>query len=218
MRIILLGPPGAGKGTQADILSAHYNIAHIATGDLLREEVDNDTPLGQKAKEYMRKGELVPDSLVIEMVLKRLENPDTENGFILDGFPRNINQARELSAGLKDKKIEIDLTIYLKTSEEVIIKRLSGRRICRNCRAVYHVVNVPPKVEGVCDRCGGELYQRVDDVPQTIKKRLMVYEQETASLIDFYKGLDKLYVASGDIDARKLFHNLTEVFRKKIIA
>ncbi|MCK5306196.1 MAG: adenylate kinase [Candidatus Omnitrophica bacterium] len=218
MRIILLGPPGAGKGTQADILSDHYNIAHIATGDLLREEVDNDTALGQKAKEYMRKGELVPDSLVIKMVLKRLENPDTKNGFILDGFPRNINQARELSAGLKDKKIEIDLTVYLETSEEVIIKRLSGRRICRSCRAVYHIVNVPPKVEGVCDRCGGELYQRVDDNSQTIKKRLMVYEQETASLIDFYKGLDKLYVASGDIDAQQLFHNLTEVFGKKIAA
>lgn len=215
MRIILLGPPGAGKGTQADILSRHYNILHLATGDLLREEVKRNTNLGQQAKEYMHKGELVPDNIVIDMVINRLEIQDAESGFILDGFPRNVNQAKELDKKLKESNKEIDLAIYLETSEDVIVKRLSGRRICKNCQAVYHIINIPPKIENVCDKCQGELYQREDDKPQTIKNRLKVYKKETSALIGYYKDIDKLYLTSGDLEAQTLFNNLSKVFAVK---
>jgi len=215
MRIILLGPPGAGKGTQADILQKHYKTAHISTGDILREQVKENTDLGIKAKEYMDKGELVPDSIVIKMVIDRIGKEDTGRGFILDGFPRNVNQAEELDKKLKENNKEIDLAVYLKTSEDVIIKRLSGRRICKSCQAVYHIINMPPKKEGICDKCGGPLYQREDDRLKTIKNRLKVYKEESAELIDYYRDIDKLYVISGDLEAQALFNKLTEVFGKK---
>lgn len=215
MRLILLGPPGAGKGTQAHILSGYYNIPHISVGDILREQVKENTDLGNKAKKYMEKGELVPDSIVINMVIERVQRLDAGSGFILDGFPRNVNQAEELDKVLKSNSKEIDLTIYLKTSEDVIIQRLSGRRICKNCQAVYHIKNMPPKEDGICDKCGDELYQREDDKPETIKKRLKVYQQESQGIIDYYKNTNKLYVISGDLSAEALFDKLKEVFTKK---
>jgi adenylate kinase len=217
MRLILLGPPGAGKGTQANILSRRYHIPHISTGDILREQVKEGTDLGKKAKNYMDKGELVPDNLVIKMVIERLEQKDAQRGFILDGFPRNVNQAKELDGELKKKDKDIDLAIYLKTSENIIIKRLSGRRICKQCQAVYHITNMPPKKEGICDKCQGKLYQREDDKPQTVKNRLRVYQEETSDLIDYYRNEDKLYVTSGNLDADALYEKLVEVFKNKEI-
>lgn len=218
MRLVLLGPPGAGKGTQAEILSEHYGILHIATGDLLREEVKNSTELGRQAQGYMNKGELVPDEIVIRMVLNRLDSDEAEKGFILDGFPRNVNQAKELDNKLKDIDKELDIVVYLETAEDVIVERLSGRRICKNCGAVYHVKNRPPRKEGVCDKCGGELYQRQDDEPETIKNRLQVYRKQTESLIDYYRDQGRLSVVSGDIDAQELFNGLKELFKQKSIA
>ena len=218
MRIVLLGPPGAGKGTQAAILTDHYKVLHLATGDLLREEVAKVSELGLKAKGYMEKGELVPDELVIDMVINKLNSPEAEKGFILDGFPRNVAQAEAFGKRLVEKIINLDSVIYLETSEDIIVKRLSGRRICRACGAVYHVVNIPPKVKGVCDKCGGELYQRKDDTIETIKNRLEVYNQQTAALIDYYKKENKLFIVSGDVDARELFTKIQEYFKKQNIA
>ncbi len=217
MRIVLLGPPGAGKGTQAAILTDHYKVLHLATGDLLREEVAKVSELGLKAKGYMEKGELVPDELVIDMVINKLNSPEAEKGFILDGFPRNVAQAEAFGKRLVEKIINLDSVIYLETSEDIIVKRLSGRRICRACGAVYHVVNIPPKVKGVCDKCGGELYQRKDDTIETIKNRLEVYNQQTAALIDYYKKENKLFIVSGDVDARELFTKIQEYFKKQNI-
>jgi len=215
MRIILLGPPGAGKGTQADILSKHYKIPHISSGDILRKEVKDNTELGQEAKRYMEKGELVPDDIVIEMVIKRIENEDAKKGFILDGFPRNVNQAKELDKELSSAHKEIDLTVYLETSEEVIIDRLAGRRICKNCQAVYHIKNMPPEKDDICDRCGGRLYQRKDDKPQTIRNRLKIYRNEIQALMDYYKDSNKLYIVSGDLSAKALFDKLIKIFSEK---
>jgi len=215
MRIILLGPPGAGKGTQADILSKHYKIPHISTGDILREQVKDNTELGQEAKGYMQKGELVPDNIVIKMVIKRIENEDAKRGFILDGFPRNVNQAKELDRELSSSHKEIDLAVYLETSERVIVDRLAGRRICKDCQAVYHIKNMPPEKDGICDRCGGKLYQREDDRPQTIRNRLKVYKNEIQTLMDYYKDSNKLYIVSGDLSAKALFNRLIKVFSEK---
>jgi len=217
MRIVLLGPPGAGKGTQAAILTDHYKVLHIATGDLLREEVDRESELGLKAKGYMEKGELVPDELVIDMVINKLNSEEAKKGFILDGFPRNVAQAEAFSKRLDEKNINLDSVIYLETSEDIIIKRLSGRRICKTCGAVYHIVNMPSKVEDICDKCGGDLYQRKDDTIETIKNRLQVYNQQTAALIDYYKQEDKLFMVSGDLDAQELFAKLQGYFKKKNI-
>ncbi len=217
MRIVLLGPPGAGKGTQAAILTDYYKVLHLATGDLLREEVAKASELGLKAKGYMEKGELAPDELVIDMVINKLNSPEAEKGFILDGFPRNVAQAEAFGKRLAEKSINLDNVIYLETSEDIIVKRLTGRRICRACGAVYHVVNIPPKVKGVCDKCGGELYQRKDDTIETIKNRLKVYNQQTAALIDYYKKEDKLFMVSGDVDTRELFTKLQEYFKKQNI-
>ncbi|HDM37878.1 MAG TPA: adenylate kinase [Candidatus Omnitrophica bacterium] len=215
MWIILLGPPGAGKGTQADILSKHYKIPHISTGDILRKQVKDNTELGQEAKKYMQVGELVPDDIVIKMVIKRIEERDAERGFILDGFPRNVNQAKELDRRLSSSHKEIDLAVYLETSEEVIVDRLAGRRICKDCQAVYHIKNMPPKKDGICDRCGGKLYQREDDKPQTIRNRLKVYKNEIQTLLDYYKDSNKLYIVSGDLSAKALFNKLIKVFSEK---
>jgi adenylate kinase len=218
MRIVLLGPPGAGKGTQAAILTDFYKVLHLATGDLLREEVAKGSTLGLEAKGYMEKGELVPDTLVIDMVINKLDSKEAQKGFILDGFPRNVSQAEAFGKRLDENKINLDAVIYLETSEDVIVKRLSGRRVCKKCGAVYHTINMPSKVEGICDKCGGQLYQRKDDTVETIKNRLDVYNQQTAALIDYYKKEGKLFMVSGDMDAQKLFSELKEFFTKQNIA
>lgn len=198
MRIILLGPPGAGKGSQAKILGKLLNLTHISTGDILRENVTKDTNLGKKAADFMNKGMLVPDELVTQMLIQRVNQPDTKNGFILDGYPRNINQAKALDELLEKRDTRIDLVIYLDTSLKVIIERLSGRLVCKYCGANFHIKNMPPKLQGICDNCGGRLYQRSDDNEETIKRRLEVYNKETSSLISYYEGRRKLHRISAD--------------------
>jgi adenylate kinase len=196
--IILLGAPGAGKGTQAVMLSEKLKITQVASGDLFRQALQKETELGKKAKVYMEKGQLVPDEITIQMVLERLSSPDLKNGAILDGFPRNIKQAEALDKAMAAGKKKIDKVVYIKVSEKELLKRLSGRWICRNCQAPYHEVDSPPKAKGKCDRCGGELYQRADDNTETVKKRLKVYFAETMPLIDYYKKAGKLLEIEGE--------------------
>lgn len=218
MRLILLGPPGAGKGTQAHILSNHFAIPHISTGDLLREAIKLNKPVGNRAKSFMEKGELVPDEIVVEIVTDRIREKDAAYGFILDGFPRTVAQAEALDKSLIGLKIKIDLAIYLETSEKIVIARLSGRRVCRNCAFNYHLKNMPPKKTNICDKCGGELYQRPDDGEQTVKNRLNVYERQTASLIDYYRRKGMLEKVSGDLEAGELFTTLKKLFANLGIA
>ncbi len=201
MTIILLGPPGAGKGTQAKGLASQLDLPHISTGDLLRENVSLGTELGRNAKDYMNCGRLVPDDLVIQMIEQRFNQPDVKKGFILDGYPRNISQARSLDEVLKSRGMQIDLVIDLDSSEKVNMQRLSGRLVCRNCARIYHKTNMPPKREMICDNCAGDLYQRDDDKEETIRKRLSVYTQETADLIRYYESIKKLHRLSADEEA-----------------
>lgn len=201
MRLILLGPPGAGKGTQSKTLAERLSLPHISTGDLLRYNVKAGTTLGKEAKDFMDKGLLVPDELVAKMLSERFNAQDTKNGFILDGYPRNLNQAKTLDAMLESRKMDIDLVIYLDTSDKVVIQRLSGRLVCNSCGVNFHVTNMPPHVSGICDICGGKLYQRSDDKEETVKKRLEVYKNEVASLIEYYKSKQKLHQILSDDDA-----------------
>ncbi len=198
MYIILLGAPGAGKGTQAVMLAEKLKLVQVASGDLFRQALQQETELGKKAKVYMEKGQLVPDEITIQMVLERLSAPDCKKGAILDGFPRNIKQAKALDKALKLQSKSIDRVVYIKVSEGELLKRLSGRWICRKCQAPYHEVDSPPRVAGKCDRCGGELYQRPDDNADTVKKRLEVYFAETSPLIDHYKRAGKLLEVNGE--------------------
>lgn len=197
MYIILLGAPGAGKGTQAAMLSDKLNLVQVASGDLFRQALRDETELGLKAKAYMDKGQLVPDEITIAMVLERLAAPDCVNGAILDGFPRNLQQAEALDKALEERSQIIDKVVYITVSEGELLKRLSGRWICRDCQTPYHEVDSPPKVAGKCDRCGGRLYQRDDDKPETVKKRLEVYFAETSPLIDYYTSAGKLLEING---------------------
>jgi len=184
--LILLGPPGAGKGTQAGRIVAEYGIPHISTGDILRSAVKNQTQMGLEAKKYMDAGELVPDSVVIGIVRERLQEPDTARGFLMDGFPRTIPQAEELDAVLEGLGRGVTKTLVILVDEEDLVRRLTGRRICRVCQAPFHVMFNPPKREGVCDKCGGELYQRDDDSEATVRNRLEVYRKQTEPLIGYY--------------------------------
>ena len=198
MYIILLGAPGAGKGTQAAYLAQKLNLVHIATGDLFRQAIEQGTELGIQAKSYMEKGVLGPDELTIRMVFERLSAPDCESGVVFDGFPRNLKQAEALDEALARQAKAIDRVVYIKVSEEELLKRLSGRWICRNCQTPYHAINSPPEVWGKCDKCGGELYQRPDDTVETVKKRLQVYFAQTTPLIDYYNQADKLTEVDGE--------------------
>ncbi|MBE9498063.1 adenylate kinase [Streptomyces sp. GKU 257-1] len=189
MRIVLVGPPGAGKGTQAAFLAKNLAIPHIATGDLFRANISQGTPLGQKAQEYMRAGQLVPDEVTIGMAKGRMEEQDAAGGFLLDGFPRNIAQAQALDGYLDETGLKLDAVLDLEVPEDEVVKRIAGRRICRNDSShVFHVEYSPAKTEGVCDTCGGELYQREDDREETVRKRLEVYHSETEPIIDHYKA------------------------------
>jgi len=196
--IIFLGAPGAGKGTQAAELARERELVHIATGDLFRQALERGTELGLKAKSYMEKGVLVPSQITISMVLERLSAPDCAGGVILDGFPRNLEQAEALDKALSHQGKAIDKVVYIKVAEEELLKRLSGRWICRQCQAPYHATDSPPKVPGKCDKCGGELYQRPDDNETSVKKRLEVYFAETAPLIDYYTRGSKLLEIDGE--------------------
>jgi adenylate kinase len=198
MYIVLLGAPGAGKGTQADVLTQKLKLAHIASGDLFRKALSEGTELGLQAKAYMEKGQLVPNEITIKMVLERIKAPDCKDGIILDGFPRNVEQAKALDEALNKQNKAIDKAVYIKVSEEELLKRLTGRWICRKCQTPYHEITNPPKVAGVCDKCGGELYQRADDNTETIKKRLQVFFAETTPLIDYYSKAGKLLEVQGE--------------------
>ena len=201
MRLVLVGPPGAGKGTQAQFLAAHFSIPHISTGDIFRANLKAGTDLGNQAKSFMDRGELVPDSVTNEMVKDRLGNSDVINGFLLDGFPRNTNQAEVLDAILIEKKMPLDAALELSIDNSEIVKRLSGRRTCRNCSATFHKDFEKPKVDGVCDKCNGELYQREDDKEEVITRRLEIYAQQTEPIISYYKnaGILKNMSAIGDV-------------------
>lgn len=213
MRIVLLGPPGAGKGTQAKVMAQRLALVHISTGDLLRQNVKDQTALGKEAKSYMDKGFLVPDELVAKMLMDRINKPDTAKGFILDGYPRTLNQAESLEKMLAQKNMGIDLVLYLDTSDKVIIQRLTGRRVCSSCNANYHVTNMPPKKENVCDSCGGALYQRTDDNEQTVRKRLDVYKQEVSSLITYYETRGKLRRLAADQEAGVVLDQIIDLVR-----
>lgn len=201
MRLILVGPPGAGKGTQAVQLAAHYSIPHISTGDIFRANIKNSTELGKRAQSFIDKGELVPDSVTNEMVRDRLGQADAANGFLLDGFPRNTAQADELNKILVEKSMPLDAVLELKIENSEIIRRLSGRRTCRNCSTSFHVEFEKSKVAGVCDLCQGELYQREDDKEEVVARRLEVYTEQTAPIINYYSklGLLKSISAVGDV-------------------
>jgi adenylate kinase len=218
MKIVLLGAPGAGKGTQGVVLSKNYNTPHISTGDILREAVKNGTALGMKAKSYMDKGELVPDEVVTGIVVERLAKEDARKGFILDGFPRTLNQAKDLDKELKTISSGIDMVLYFEIPEKIAIERLTGRRVCKKCGANYHIKNIPPKKEGVCDKCGSSLFQRPDDTIETVKNRLKVYEAQTSPLIDYYTKKGVLKKVSGALDVQELFKVLSQAFSDAGIA
>ena len=211
MRMVLLGPPGAGKGTQAKTLSEKLGLPHVSTGDLLRQNVKDKTALGREAKDYMERGLLVPDELVAKMLMQRMDNPDVKKGFILDGYPRNLNQAQMLDDVLKERNLNINMVVYLDTSDPVIIQRLGGRLVCSSCGANFHIRNMPPKKAGVCDKCGGRLYQRTDDKEETVKKRLEVYKKEVSSLIRYYEAEQKLYRLAADEDAQIVLDKIIEL-------
>lgn len=198
LNIILLGAPGAGKGTQAQFIKEKYQIPHISTGDMFREAIRNKTPLGVLADSYISRGDLVPDDVTIALVKERLSKDDCQNGYLLDGFPRTIVQAEALSTLTKDINRPINLVIDIEVDENSLIERISGRRMCKGCGASYHVKNLPPKVEGICDSCGQELYIRKDDNVDALKVRLENYHNQTQPLIDFYKNLNVLKEVNGD--------------------
>ncbi len=198
MYIILFGAPGAGKGTQAVYVAQKLNLVHIATGDLFRQAIEQGTELGIQVKPYMEEGMLVPDEITIGMVLERMSAPDCEPGVVFDGFPRNLEQARTLDEALAKQAKSIDKVVYIKVSEEELLKRLSGRWVCRDCQTPYHAIDSPPKVWGKCDKCSGELSQRPDDSDEIVKKRLQVYFAQTAPLIDYYSRAGKLMEVDGE--------------------
>jgi adenylate kinase len=199
MFYVFLGAPGAGKGTQAAIVSRKLGLAHIASGDLFRQAVAKGTELGKLAKSYMEKGELVPDEVTIRMISERIKEPDCKSGCIFDGFPRTLEQAKALDQTLASQKKAIDKAIYIEVDSDDLLQRLGGRWTCRKCQAVYHEVASPPKVAGKCDQCGGELYQRPDDNPATINERLRVYFAQTTPLLDYYKKNGKLVKVNGQV-------------------
>ncbi len=211
MKVIMLGAPGAGKGTQAKQIADKYNIPHISTGDIFRANIKNGTELGKKAKTYMDQGLLVPDELVVELVADRIQQDDCKNGFVLDGFPRTIPQAEALDAALENINEKMDYAIDVDVPDENIIKRMSGRRACLNCGATYHIVSIPTKVEGICDRCGNPVVLRDDDKPETVKKRLEVYHEQTQPLIDYYKKQDILRTVNGVQPMEEVFKAIVEI-------
>lgn len=215
MKIVLLGPPGAGKGTQANVLSNKFGAVHVSTGDILREAVKNGSKMGLLAKTYMDKGELVPDEIVLSLVAERLSKDDAKGGFILDGFPRNKNQAIELEHRLKHLEMKLDMVLYFKTKESTSIERLTGRRICPKCGLNYHIKNRPPKKDNMCDACGIELIHRKDDEAETIKNRLKIYKNQTQPLLKYYKNSGLLRDVPGDLDVDALFKKLEILFKNE---
>lgn len=210
MKIIMLGAPGAGKGTQAKKIAAKYGIPHISTGDIFRANIKNGTELGKKAKTYMDQGLLVPDELVVDLVVDRVNQADCKNGYVLDGFPRTIPQAEALTEALEKMGQKVDFAIDVNVPDENIVKRMGGRRACVTCGATYHMVYAPTKKEGICDTCGGELILRDDDKPETVQKRLNVYHDQTQPLIDYYTSQGILRTVDGTVDIDDVFRAITE--------
>lgn len=215
MYLILLGAPGAGKGTQADTLCRELNLVHVASGDLFREVVSAGTALGKQAKAFMEKGLLVPDDITISLIREKINGLVGGKGVLLDGFPRTLEQARALDKDLEGQAKKVDRAVYIKASEAELLRRLSGRWICRQCQAPYHLQSAPPKIAGKCDKCGGELYQRGDDTAETVKKRLEVYFAQTAPLIEYYRQAGKLVEVNGEGDPSAVGKGLLKVLAAK---
>lgn len=211
MKIIMLGAPGAGKGTQAKMIADKYGVPHISTGDIFRANIKNGTELGKKAKTYMDQGLLVPDDLVVDLVVDRVGQDDCERGYVLDGFPRTIPQAEALTKALADMGQKVDYAIDVDVPDENIVRRMSGRRACVGCGATYHVVYAPTKKEGICDTCGGELILRDDDKPETVQKRLNVYHEQTQPLIDYYTEAGILKTVDGTVDIDDVFQSIVDI-------
>jgi adenylate kinase len=211
LRLILLGPPGAGKGTQAARICQKYSIPHISTGDIFRWHIKEGTEFGKKAQEYMNRGELVPDDLVLEIAEARLIEEDCKTGFLLDGFPRTVHQAEQLDKFLNEKNLKVDRVLNIEVDKEVLMTRLIGRRVCRNCGATYHVINMPPEKEGVCDVCGGELYQRSDDTAVTVENRIEVYNAQTMPLVEYYEKLGNIAHIEGSTGLEDVFNGIVSV-------
>ncbi len=211
MKIIMLGAPGAGKGTQAKMIADKYSIPHISTGDIFRANIKNGTELGKKAKTYMDKGELVPDELVVDLVVDRVSQDDAKNGYVLDGFPRTIPQAEALDEALSKIGEKVDYAIDVEVPDENIVNRMSGRRACVGCGGTYHIVHIPPKKEGVCDACGGELILRDDDKPETVLNRLKIYHDQTQPLIDYYTEKGILKEVDGTVEMEKVFDAIISI-------
>lgn len=213
MRLILLGPPGAGKGTQAEFIVDQYKIPHISTGDIFRSNIKAGTELGLKAKSFIDKGALVPDSLVVEIVAARLKEPDCESGFLLDGFPRTEFQAEELDKVLEMMDVGLNAVLNIKVDPKLLVSRAVGRRICKSCGATYHILNNPSTVEGKCDKCGGDLYQRSDDIEETVANRINVYMNETSPLIHYYEVRGKLVNIDGEQDINVVSSDIVNALR-----
>ena len=211
MKLVLLGPPGAGKGTQAASIVEKYNVPHISTGDIFRKNLKEGTELGLEAKGFMDRGELVPDSLVVDIVIDRLSNDDVVNGYLLDGFPRTVVQAESLNEYLEKNEDSLDFVLNIKVDPNVLVERAVGRRICKNCGATYHVKFNQPKVEGICDKCGGQLYQRADDNEETVANRIKVYMDETSPLIDYYSKKKLLIDIDGQKDILEVFTDIVRI-------
>jgi len=204
MYVVVLGPPGAGKGTQTDILSREMNLPHIASGDLFRKALEEKTEVGLMARGYMDRGKLVPDAITIKMILERISQPDCASGCIFDGFPRTLAQAEVLDEALEGRGRNIDKAIYIDVPDEELVKRLSGRWLCRRCQTPYHMISSPPRVPGKCDKCGGELYQRSDDKEETVKERLRVFLAKTVPILDYYEKQGKLIRVRGDLGVQEV--------------
>ena len=211
MKIIMLGAPGAGKGTQAKLIAEKYGVPHISTGDIFRANIKNGTELGKEAKEYMDKGLLVPDELTVRLLLDRVAQDDCKNGYVLDGFPRTIPQAEVLDKELTKLGDSVDFAVDVDVPDENIIRRMSGRRACLTCGATYHIVNIPPKKEGICDVCGSELVLRDDDQPETVKNRLKVYHEQTQPLIEYYTGKGVLRTVDGTLPMEEVFDAIVKI-------
>ena len=211
MKIIMLGAPGAGKGTQAQMIAEKYNIPHISTGDIFRANIKNGTELGKKAKEFMDKGQLVPDELTVELLLDRVANDDCKNGYVLDGFPRTIPQADVLDTELTKLGDKVDYAINVDVPDENIVRRMSGRRACLKCGATYHIEHIKPQKDGICDKCGSELVQRDDDKPETVQNRLKVYHEQTQPLIDYYENKSILKTVDGTKDMQEVFSDIVSI-------
>ena len=211
MKIIMLGAPGAGKGTQAKMIAEKYGVPHVSTGDIFRANIKNGTQLGMEAKKYMDQGLLVPDELTVRILLDRVAQDDCKNGYVLDGFPRTIPQAQVLDEALTKLGDEIDYAIDVDVPDENIIRRMSGRRACLTCGATYHIEHIPPKKEGICDKCGSELVLRDDDKPETVKNRLAVYHEQTQPLIDFYEKKGVLRTVDGTLPMEEVFAAITGI-------